>query len=57
MTISQEFLKEVEAEFTASRRLIERVPGDNGRWKPHAKSGESMRCVTPSTILSIIAAR
>lgn len=38
MTIGQEFLKEVEAEMTASRRLVERVPTDNGRWKPHPKS-------------------
>ena len=38
MNIAQEFLKEVEAEFTASRRLIERVPSDQVRWKPHEKS-------------------
>jgi hypothetical protein len=38
MTIGQEFLKEVEAEFTASRRLVERVPSDKARWKPHPKS-------------------
>ena len=38
MTIGQEFLKEVEAEFAASRRLIERVPSDDARWKPHPKS-------------------
>jgi hypothetical protein len=38
MTIGQEFLKEVEAELNASRRLVQRVPGDNGRWKPHPKS-------------------
>ena len=38
MTIGQEFLKEVESELTASRRLIERVPGDKGPWKPHPKS-------------------
>ena len=38
MTIGQEFLKEVDAEFNASRRLVERVPSDNARWKPHPKS-------------------
>lgn len=38
MTIGQEFLKEVEGEFKASRRLIERVPSDRGQWKPHPKS-------------------
>jgi hypothetical protein len=31
MTIGQEFLKEVQAEFKASRRLIERVPSDKAR--------------------------
>ncbi|HKP14637.1 MAG TPA: DinB family protein [Gemmatimonadaceae bacterium] len=38
MTVGQEFLQEVDAEFTASRRLIERVPSDRGQWKPHPKS-------------------
>jgi hypothetical protein len=38
MTIGQEFLKEVEQEFAASRRLIERVPSDRAQWKPHQKS-------------------
>ena len=38
MSIGREFLKEVEGEFTSSRRLLERVPGDKVRWKPHAKS-------------------
>ena len=38
MTIGQEFLKEVESESQASRPLIERVPSDQGRWKPHPKS-------------------
>jgi hypothetical protein len=31
MTIGQEFLKDVEAEFKASRRLIERMPSDKAR--------------------------
>lgn len=38
MTIGQVFLKEVESEVKSSRRLIERVPGDKGTWKPHPKS-------------------
>ena len=38
MTIGQAFLKEVEGEFNSSRRLIERVPSDKGKWKPHPKS-------------------
>jgi hypothetical protein len=32
------FLKEVESEVKSSRRLIERVPGEKGPWKPHPKS-------------------
>jgi DinB family protein len=38
MTIGQEFWKEVESEMKASRRLVERVPDDKVRWKPHPKS-------------------
>jgi uncharacterized damage-inducible protein DinB len=38
MTIGQEFLKEVESEFKATRRLVERMPSDKARWKPHHKS-------------------
>jgi hypothetical protein len=34
MTIGQEFLKEVDSELQASRRLVERVPSDKVRWKP-----------------------
>src|SRR5688572_27721625 len=38
MTIGSEFLSEIEAEMKASRRLVERVPSEQGRWKPHPKS-------------------
>jgi hypothetical protein len=38
VTIGQMFLKEVEGEVKSSRRLIERVPGEKGTWKPHPKS-------------------
>lgn len=38
MTIGHMFLKEVESEVKSSRRLIERVPGDKGTWKPHPRS-------------------
>src|SRR5688572_1533794 len=38
MTIGSEFLSEIEAEMKASRRLVERVPSDKARWKPHPKS-------------------
>ena len=38
MPIAEEFLEEVEGEFEATRRLIERMPNDKVRWKPHPKS-------------------
>ena len=38
MTLGQEFLNEVEAEFATSRRVIERVPSESAQWKPHPKS-------------------
>jgi hypothetical protein len=38
MSIAHEFLAEIEGEMTTSRRLVERVPSDKGRWKPHPKS-------------------
>ncbi len=31
-------LKEFDAEMASTRRLLERVPGDKGTWKPHEKS-------------------
>jgi uncharacterized damage-inducible protein DinB len=31
-------LKEFDQEMASTRRLLERVPGDQGRWKPHEKS-------------------
>src|SRR3982074_550076 len=34
----KEFLKELEAESTASRKCIERVPESLYDWKPHEKS-------------------
>ena len=38
MTIGQEFLKEVESEFKATRRLVERMPSAKAQWKPHPRS-------------------
>lgn len=38
MSISQSFLAELEQEMPPTRRLLERVPGDKGDWKPHPKS-------------------
>ena len=31
-------LEEFDQEMASTRRLLERVPGDRGEWKPHAKS-------------------
>lgn len=38
MTISEALLPEFDLEMPSTRRLLERVPGDKGQWKPHAKS-------------------
>jgi uncharacterized damage-inducible protein DinB len=38
MTVSQTFLPEFDQEMTITRRLLERVPSDQGEWKPHPKS-------------------
>ena len=38
MQTAAEFLREFDQEMTATRRVVERVPGDRGSWKPHAKS-------------------
>src|SRR5687767_12005966 len=59
MSIAQEFLKEVEAEMGASRRLIERVPSDKVEWKPHPKSfplGHLTQfiCVLPKVMSDIV---
>src|SRR5687768_11337708 len=59
MTIGQEFLKEVEAEFKASRRLVERVPSDKARWKPHPKSAAlghltQLVCRLPKVMADIV---
>jgi uncharacterized damage-inducible protein DinB len=38
MTIGQSLLPEFDEEMQVTRRLLERVPGDKGEWKPHPKS-------------------
>ncbi len=38
MTIGRDLLPEWDQEMKVTRRLIERVPGDKGEWKPHPKS-------------------
>jgi uncharacterized damage-inducible protein DinB len=38
MSISETLLPEFDHEMATTRRLLERVPNDKGKWKPHAKS-------------------
>jgi len=38
MSISNTFLPEFDEEMKITRRLLERVPGEKGAWKPHEKS-------------------
>lgn len=38
MTIGQSMLAEFDQEMATTRKLLERVPADNGDWKPHPKS-------------------
>jgi uncharacterized damage-inducible protein DinB len=38
MSIAQEFIRELDYELPASRRLMSRVPTEHAVWKPHPKS-------------------
>ena len=38
MSISDTLLPEFDQEMATTRRVLERVPTDKGRWKPHEKS-------------------
>src|SRR5437667_7801013 len=38
MSIAEALIPEFEQEMATTRRLLERVPGDRGPWKPHPKS-------------------
>jgi uncharacterized damage-inducible protein DinB len=38
MGLSDTFLPEFDQEMTTTRRLLERVPSDKAKWKPHEKS-------------------
>jgi len=38
MSIGQSLLPEFDQEMATTRRLLERVPGEKGQWKPHPKS-------------------
>ena len=38
MSTAETLLPEFDQEMTVTRRLLERVPGEKGTWKPHAKS-------------------
>jgi uncharacterized damage-inducible protein DinB len=38
MSIAQEFIKELDYELPASRKLMARVPTEHAAWKPHPRS-------------------
>jgi uncharacterized damage-inducible protein DinB len=38
MSIGTSLLPEFDQEMASTRRVLERVPGDKGAWKPHVKS-------------------
>ena len=38
MTISETLLPEFDQEMATTRKVLERVPTDKGKWKPHPKS-------------------
>lgn len=38
MTIAEMLLPEFDQEMATTRRVLERVPGEKGEWKPHPKS-------------------
>ena len=38
MSIAQSLLPEFDQEMAVTRRVLERVPGERGDWKPHPKS-------------------
>ena len=38
MTIAETLLPEFDQEMATTRRVLERVPTDKGKWKPHTKS-------------------
>jgi uncharacterized damage-inducible protein DinB len=38
MSIAEALLPELDNEMTITRRLLERVPSDQAKWKPHPKS-------------------
>jgi uncharacterized damage-inducible protein DinB len=38
MTIAETMLPEFDEEMKTTRRVLERVPGEKGEWKPHPKS-------------------
>jgi len=38
MSIAETLLPELEQELATTRRVLERVPGEKGEWRPHPKS-------------------
>jgi len=43
MAIRDAFIKEVQQESVATRKMIERIPPDTFDWKPHEKSMSMQR--------------
>lgn len=59
VTIGQAFLKEIDGDVKASRPLIERVPSDKGKWKPHPRSSAlghltQLVCRIPKVMADIV---
>jgi uncharacterized damage-inducible protein DinB len=38
VSIAENFLPELDLEMTTTRKVLERVPSEKGKWKPHPKS-------------------
>ena len=38
MSIAEDFISELDYELPSSRKVLARVPGDRGAWKPHPRS-------------------
>jgi uncharacterized damage-inducible protein DinB len=46
MTLTQNFLKELEKEAITTRKMLDRVPDDQFSWKPHQKSMSILELAT-----------
>ena len=45
MSIADALLPEFDQEMATTRRLLERIPTDKGKWKPHPKFAASSRSI------------